>query len=197
MIHVQGIAARRHWARAGHLARRDVAVTLTAHRRDRHLVCTAGVLAALAFSVAGCTSGGTSGAARAPAPSRAADPRTRQALIAIAVTFNDDYAANKDGLVYDRWDVASRAVISRASYVRRHLECDTAPGPAIVESASPASGGYWRVDYAISGIQLVDYWRYTKGRWLFDLARSNPAAVKLYRLPFATYAKKVGCSPSG
>lgn len=113
--------------------------------------------------------------------------------MAIARRFNADYAANKDGLVYARWDARSRAVISAASYLRRHAECDTAPGPAVVESAVPESGGFWRVDYAISGVQFADYWRYEGGRWRFDLVRSNPSAVRLYRLPFAAYARAVGC----
>lgn len=163
-------------------------------RRNKAL----GVLAAVVFALvaAGCTSG-----ARVPvsSPSKATapDPETRQALLAIAVRFNDDYAANKDGLVYDRWDAASQAVITRSEYVKRHAECPTAPGPATVESATPIAGGYWRVDYSISGIQLVDYWHYQHRRWLFDLVRSNPSAVKLYRLSFPAYAKAVGCTGSG
>ncbi len=51
------------------------------------------------------------------------------------------------------------------------------------------------MNYSISGIQFTDYWRYENRRWLFDLLRSNPDAVKLYRLPFAQYEKAVGCAP--
>lgn len=124
------------------------------------------------------------------------DPKTRQALLRIAVQFNNNYSANRDGLVYDRWDATSRAVISRAQYVKRHVECPTAPGHAVVEDASRAGGGYWRVRYSISGSQLTDYWHYEHGRWRFDLARSNPSSVGLYRLSFAAYAAAVGCNPS-
>ena len=44
----------------------------------------------------------------------ARDPETRQALLAVAVRFNDNYAHNRDGLVYDRWDASSQSVITRA-----------------------------------------------------------------------------------
>ncbi|MHB1087411.1 MAG: hypothetical protein ACYC19_01465 [Acidimicrobiales bacterium] len=123
----------------------------------------------------------------------APEPMTRTALLAIAVRFNRDYQTNDVAAVYDRWDNASRAVISRSNYIRRHIECPSAPGPAIVESANQMSNGYWRVRYEISGTQLTDDWHYVSGRWRFDLLRSNPDAVKLYRLPFAAYASAVGC----
>lgn len=121
------------------------------------------------------------------------EPESARTLLHVAREFNADYAANRDGLVYDRWDPASRWIIPRAEYVRRHRECPTAPGPATVESASRAGGGYWAVRYDLSGTRLVDYWHYVHGRWLFDLPRSNPSAVTLYRLPFARYAAAVGC----
>lgn len=122
------------------------------------------------------------------------DASTREALRAVAIRFNDNYAHNRDGLVYDRWDAASRAIISRAAYVRRHHECPSAPGAAVVETVSRGSSGYWLVRYAIDGVQLVDYWHYVDGVWRFDLVRSNPDAVRLYKLPFARYARDVGCA---
>lgn len=122
------------------------------------------------------------------------DPMTRHALLRIAVQFNRDYSANRVSAVYDRWDANSRSIIRRADYVRRHTECPTPPGPAIVENASPSANGYWRVRYSISGLQFVDYWHYVNGRWRFSLALSNPDAVKLYRLPFVAYAAAVGCT---
>lgn len=124
------------------------------------------------------------------------DPETRQALLQIAVRFNANYSANRDGLVYDRWDSSSRAIISRAEYVRRHVECPTAPGRAIVEGATSSTDGYWRVRYSISGIQQVDFWHYVNGQWRFSLVRSNPNAVRLYELPFSAYATAVGCARS-
>ncbi|MHB1209718.1 MAG: hypothetical protein ACYC1I_08445 [Acidimicrobiales bacterium] len=123
----------------------------------------------------------------------AREPMTRATLLSIAVRFNRDYQTNDVAAVYDRWDNASRAVISRSDYIRRHIECPSAPGPAVVESASPISNGYWRVRYEISGIQLTDYWHYVSGRWCFDLLRSNPDAVRLYKLPFTAYASAIGC----
>jgi len=122
------------------------------------------------------------------------DPDTRQALLQIAVRFNANYSANRDGPVYDRWDSSSRAIISRADYVKRHVECPTAPGRAIVEGATASVDGYWRVRYSISGVQLVDFWHYVNGQWRFSLIHSNPNAVKLYELPFSAYASAVGCS---
>jgi hypothetical protein len=122
------------------------------------------------------------------------EPRTASFLIRVATEFNDDYAANRDALVYQRWDAPSQKVISEAAYVRRHELCPTAPGAALVEGAYAIAGGYWAVHYEISGSRLTDYWHYVDGRWRFDLLRSNPSSVRLYRLPFAAYASQVGCA---
>ena len=129
-----------------------------------------------------------------PAPRPGPDPRTAAALIRIAQVFNSNYDGNNDGPVWDRWDARSKALISRAEYIRRHAECPTAPqGPAHVESAAPGPHGTWLVRYEIGGQQLTDYWYYTRHRWKFDLPLSNPDAARLYRLPFAKYAAQVGC----
>lgn len=122
-------------------------------------------------------------------------PKNAAELVAIAQVFNDDYGRNNDGPVYDRWDTRSKALISRADYVRRHLECATSPQePAHVESAVQGLGGAWLVRYEISGIQFTDYWFYVRGQWVFDLILSNPAAVRLYRLPYAAYVHQLGCA---
>lgn len=55
-------------------------------------------------------------------------------------------------------------------------------------------GHWWLVRYSISGPELTDYWTYERGRWVFDLVRSNPQAVRLYRLPAAKYFAAVGCA---
>jgi len=144
----------------------------------------------------GCVMSNAGATSSSRSTKTAGDPDTRQALLRVAVEFNNDYAANRSGLVYGRWDARSKSVIPRAQYVRRHVECPTAPGRALVEGASRAAHGYWRVFYSISGTRLTDYWLYQGGRWRFDLVRSNPSAVTLYRLPFAAYAAAVGCTPS-
>ncbi len=122
------------------------------------------------------------------------DPRTVGALLAIARRFDADYAANRDGPVYDRFDAASRAVITRAEYIRRHHECPSAPGPATVLGANRVDHGYFAVRYSISGTQLTDYWHYLGGHWRFSLLRSNPGAVALYRLPAHRYLVALGCA---
>ena len=133
-----------------------------------------------------------------PASASRADPRSGAALVSIAQRFNDDYAANRDGLVYDRWDSRSRMIISRSRYVELHALCPTAPAPAVVEGAAPVGDGFWRVRYDIGGVQLIDYWHYVADRWQFNLQRSNPGAVKLYRMSTAAYMAAVGCSePTG
>jgi hypothetical protein len=130
-----------------------------------------------------------------PASSRPGpDPKTAAALVRIAQVFNDNYDHNNDGPAYDRWDSRSQAVISRAEYIRRHVECPAPKVTALVENATPGPGGAWLVHYEIGGQQLTDYWFYTGRRWLFDLLLSNPDAARLYRLPFAKYAAQVGCS---
>lgn len=122
------------------------------------------------------------------------DPHTKQALLRIARRFNADFSANRVGPVYDRWDARSKRIIARADYVRRHVECPRPPGPASVLGAERA-GAWWLVHYAISGLNLTDYWRYEHGRWVFDLVRSNPQAVRLYRLSPAKYVAAIGCTP--
>ena len=116
-------------------------------------------------------------------------------LFAVATTFNRDYSENHAGAVYDRFDAASRAVISRTDYVRRHHECPDSPGPATTTGVERGTGGYWLVRYAIGGVALTDYWHYVGGHWKFSLVRSNPDAVALYRLPFGAYARALGCTP--
>ena len=88
------------------------------------------------------------------------------------------------------------AVIAEADFVRRHTECASSAGaPAVVETVSSGAHGFWLVRYEIGGQQFVDYWTYQAGHWRFDLLRSNPSSVTLYRMPFAQYAKAVGCRP--
>ena len=118
-------------------------------------------------------------------------------LVAVATTFNQNYSENRPGAVYDRFDAASRAVISRAGYIRRHLECPDPPGPATTTGVTRGPRGYWLVHYSIDGVALTDYWHYVGGRWRFSLTRSNPQAVALYRLSFPAYAQALGCSRGG
>ena len=161
-------------------------------------------LALLALLLAGCA-----GSTRHPAPPSpsasprderpaplpaAPDPRRRAALKHIAQVFNDDYQNGLYAPVYERWDRASQAVIPEAAYVRRHRECASSAGaPAVVETVSAGPRGFWRVRYEIGGQQFVDYWTYQAGHWRFDLLRSNPSSVNLYRMSFRQYAKAVGC----
>lgn len=149
--------------------------------------------AALCLAIAGC--GASSAHSAGPAPTVTHDLRTAAALLKIATVFNHDYDTSVYGPVYDRWDARSQAIISRADYVRRHMDCPPAPHPtAHVESATPGPHGAWVVAYEIGGQQLTDYWFYVHGRWVFDLALSNPDAVKLYRLSPQQYATALGCA---
>ncbi len=118
------------------------------------------------------------------------------ALLRIAQVFNSDYDSGRYGAVYDRWDPRSQAIISRAEYIQRHQECQTAPlgAPVRVEDATRGTGGRWLVGYAIDGVQHVDTWFYLGRRWVFDIVLSNPDAARAYRLPFAGYAAAVGCT---
>lgn len=154
----------------------------------------AGVAALLGMAVlaAGCA------AQAAPAPrhssAAAPEPRTAAALLKIATVFNNDYDSGKYGPVYDRWDARSRAIITRADYIRRHTECPSGPQASRTEDAQPGPDGAWLVDYRIAGVHLTDYWFYVHGRWEFDLPLSNPGAAKLYKLPAQQYIKALGCA---
>jgi len=122
------------------------------------------------------------------------EAETATALFKIAQKFNDEYAQNDVEPVYDRWDLRSQAVISRAEYLRRHLECPAATQePVRVLSATPSPGGQWSVRYEIGGLFFTDYWYYRGRRWVFDLLLSNPEAVRSYRLSGAKHARANGC----
>jgi hypothetical protein len=154
---------------------------------------------AAALFVAGCTAGtghpAASAHSAAPTASLPPDQRTASALLKIATVFNHDYDTGDYGPVYARWDARSQAIISRAGYIRRHHDCPAAPHvPSQTECASPGPGGAWLVHYEIGGQQLTGYWFYVHRRCVFDLVRSNPDAVKLYRMPPGRYAAAVGCS---
>jgi len=123
------------------------------------------------------------------------DAASAVALWSVATTFNSNYQHNDVGPVYDRWDSSSQALISKSNYVRRHTICPTTPGKATTREVTRSTNGYWAVVYAISGVTRTDYWRFINGEWRFNLARSNPDAVRLYRESFATYARDVGCRP--
>lgn len=155
----------------------------------------AAVLAVLATACGGGTA--AAGAHRpSTGPHRVSsrDPETSAALLRIARTFNDDYARNHDGPVYARWDAASKAVISRAEYLARHRDCPIAEGHVHTWHVTREAGGVWLVRYSIGGVQFTDTWYYVHGRFEFDLLKSNPSAVKLYRLSTAQYTKAVGCN---
>jgi len=111
-----------------------------------------------------------------------------------ATTLNTDYARNADGPVWDLFDPQSQAVISRADFVDRHQHC---PRPGVaprITGINSGPNGYEIVNETLSGTVLHDYWHLVGGTWRFNLARSNPSAVALYREPRARYLADLGCT---
>ncbi len=158
-----------------------------------------GLTLAAAAGLASCTGSRVSGSHRA-SPQGAdvlaarRDPKSAHRLLLVARAFNDAFQVNRDAAVYGRWDAASRAIISGPAYVRRHRECPNDPRtPVDTWGVSRGPGGAWLVHYALGGQQLTDWWYYVDGRFVFDLARSNPAAVALYRASPARYLQLAGC----
>ncbi len=122
------------------------------------------------------------------------DPRNAHRLLLIARAFNDAFQQNRDAPVYGRWDAASRAVISESAYVQRHRECPNDPHTRVdTWGVSHGPGGAWLVHYALGGQELTDWWYYVGGRFVFDLAKSNPSAVALYRASPTRYLELSGC----
>jgi len=163
----------------------------------------AALAAAVCLAAGGLAAGCSPAPGQDPAPGHSAtstaplppDPRTAAALLKIATVFNNEYDRGDYGPVYDRWDGRSRAVISRAQYIKRHRDCPSAPhATALVESATPGPHGAWLVDYEIGGQRLTDYWFYVHRHWLFDLVLSNPGSVRLYRMTPQQYAAATGCA---
>lgn len=145
----------------------------------------------MAVGLAGC---GPVVPSAAPAHRRSRDPETATALLRIATRFNIDYATARYAAVYGRFDAASRAVISRRDYLRRHRECPSPKeGKVATTSVTRGPGRAWLVHYSIGGARLTDTWYYAGGRFAFDLPRSNPSAVALYRSSPSAYARAVGC----
>lgn len=141
--------------------------------------------------------GCSAGAGSHPAAARTSwppDPPTASALLKIAAAFNREYGSGDYGPVYDRWDARSKAIISRAEYIRRHRECPAARLPSRTESVSRGPGRSWLVYYEIGGQQLTDHWYYSHRRWEFDLILSNPSAVRLYRMSARRYVAALGCA---
>ena len=126
-------------------------------------------------------------------PSSSREPATASGLVGVARVFEHDYQHNLDGPVWDRFDGPSRALITRAQYVRWHRECPVSSGAATVRDATRLSGGWWQVDYEIGAVSLRDYWHQVAGRWRFSLVRSNPSAAALYSSSFADFARASGC----
>jgi hypothetical protein len=143
---------------------------------------------------AGCSASGSHPAASSsPLPP---DLHTAAGLLAIARAFNHDYDTGDYGPVYTRWDARSRAIITRADYMKRHKDCPSGSRAlSQTESVSPGGPhGAWLVHYEIGGQQLTDYWFYVHHRWVFDLPLSNPDAVKLYRMSPQQYVATLGCA---
>jgi hypothetical protein len=151
------------------------------------------VAAAVVLFAAGCTA--SAGHPAAPPRPLPPDPHTAAALLKIASAFNHDYDAGEYGPVYSRWDARSQAIITRADYVQRHKDCPAgSQALSRTEEVSPdGPHGAWLVHYELGGQQLTDYWFYVRRRWVFDLALSNPASAKLYRMSPAKYIAAVGC----
>lgn len=162
-----------------------------------HPVRATGLIAACGLALAACghaperASHATSGAS---AISERHDPRTARALLRIARAFNNDYQQNKDAPVYARWDATSQAIISQTTYLRRHRDCPNDPNVKVnTWGVTHGPEGAWLVHYSIDGQQFTDWWYYVHGRFVFDLPKSNPSAVALYKASPAQYVKEMGC----
>ena len=119
---------------------------------------------------------------------------TTTALQVRATTLNTDYARNADGPVWDLFDPRSQAIITRADYVDRHQHCPRPGFAPRITGISTGPNGYEIVNETLSGTVLHDYWHLVGGQWRFNLARSNPSAVTLYREPRAKYFADLGCT---
>src|SRR5258708_25556833 len=136
------------------------------------------LVAVLTVAVVGCLAAGCTAAGSHPAATPAPlppDRHTAAALVRIAAAFNRDYDTGDYGPVYDRWDARSRAIITRADYIRRHKDCPSGSGQlSQTEDASPGGPhGAWLVRYEIRGQQLTDQWVYTHRRVAFDPVLGN------------------------
>src|SRR6516164_10193707 len=151
------------------------------------------VVATVLFA-AGCTT--SSGHPAGSSTSLPPDPHLATALLKIATAFNHDYDTGDYGPVYARWDARSRAIITRADYIKRHKDCPSGSQTlSQTESVSPGGPhGAWLVHYEIGGQQLTDYWFYVHRRWVFDLLLSNPSSVRLYRMSPQRYVAFLGCA---
>ncbi len=119
---------------------------------------------------------------------------TTTTLLQRASMFNVDYSRNVVGPVWDAWDPQSQAIISRVDYVDRHTHCPRPGAVPRITGMVAGANGYEVVNESLSGVTLHDYWHLVAGQWRFNLARSNPSAVALYREPRAQYFASLGCT---
>lgn len=168
-------------------------------RLDKRTVVVATLVAALSVGAAACGPPAERASQHrdgARDSLHSSDPETARSLLHIARAFNEDYQRNRDAAVYGRWDAASRAIISQATFVRRHNECPNSPHVKVdTWGVDRGPGGSWLVHYSIDGQQSTDVWYYRHGRFVFDLPKSNPSAVRLYEASPSQYLKDVGCRP--
>ena len=94
-------------------------------RARRTVLRRVAITVVLAVLAAGSAGQGSRPSARLSAVAR--DPRTMAALLKIATVFNNDYDSGVYGPVWDRWDTRSQAVITRADYIQRHIDCPDSP----------------------------------------------------------------------
>lgn len=123
------------------------------------------------------------------------EPQTAGELRKVATTFHRDFSLDRPRAMYPYFDSATRRVVSESKYAHLLGVCPGVSGTATITSVQRGSNGWWRVYYQIHHVSYVEYWRYETGRFVFDLPRSHPSAVKLYHLSLPRYATALGCRP--
>jgi hypothetical protein len=144
------------------------------------------VVFAFACLLAACSSKATPTVASS-SPSATADlgaePVSAQQLKAAAQVHFNSYGTGDWAAVWDDLDAPSKAVVTRAEYVRRLTECsryDPNRGkPATVEGVVDNHDGTWSVIVRIANLRLTFPARYESGHWRFVLPPPSRAAMRL------------------
>lgn len=145
---------------------------------------------AIAFLLGACSSK-TATSAASPSPSSSAapaDPKTPEELQAFAQVHFNSFGYGDYASFWDDFDSGSKAVVSRAEYVRRLTACmahdPNKNSPWTVVRVSQNKDGTWSVVVHYVKYDITFPAVYENGHWRFVL---SPDARRAMTMPFNQY----------
>jgi hypothetical protein len=102
------------------------------------------------------------------------------------------YAAGDWGTFWDRWDLASQALITRNEYIRRKTACPGVVGqPITIVSALPAANRIWNVRGRRAASATTYQFRWSQGVWSYVV--TDPTVKAELKGSYDKYVGRPGC----